>query len=163
MILRMILIATLLAGSLAACGKFTDTDAARIEENLRLQNEEIWSKGNFDFIPRLYTEDYVGHFPGGETIHGREALRDMVAAHRAAFPNWHEEVLEVMVDGNRAATFYHSQGTQEGDFLGLPASGRDIDILEASIYRMEDGKIAEQWAFPDILSLQQQLSGARGE
>ncbi len=152
-----VLLATVLAGTLYACGDFTSVHTTSVERTLELQHSEVWSKGNFDSISSIYTEDYVGHFPGGQTVNGRDGLRKAVQSHRASFPNWDEQVLEIIVDGNHAATRYRSRGTHEGEFLGIPATGNEIDVLEASIYRMVDGKIAEQWAFPDIASVQQQL------
>ena len=158
MILRAALLWTVLAANLIACSDSTNVDGARVERTLQLQHTEVWSKGNLDFISSIYTEDYVGHFPGGQTVNGRDGIRDAVESHRVSFPNWDEQILEIIVNGDRAATRYLSRGTHDGDFLGIPATGNEIEILEASIYRMVDGKIAEQWAFPDVASLQQQLS-----
>jgi steroid delta-isomerase-like uncharacterized protein len=155
---RTVLLATVLAGTLYACGEFTSVDIASVERALELQHSEVWSKGNFDSLSSIYTEDYVGHFPGGQTVNGRDGLRKSVRSHRISFPNWDEQVLEIIVDGNHAATRYRSRGTHDGEFLGIPATGNEIDVLEASIYHMVDGKIAEQWAFPDIASVQQQLA-----
>ena len=154
---RTVLLATVLACTLYACGDFTSVDIASVERTLELQHTEVWSKGNYDSLSSIYTEDYVGHFPGGQTVNGRDGLRKTVQSHRVSFPSWDEQVLEIIVDGNDAATRFRSRGTNEGEFLGIPATGNKIDILEASIYHMVDGKIAEQWAFPDVASLQQQL------
>ncbi len=158
-----VLLATVLAGTLYACGDFTSVYTTSVERTLELQHSEVWSKGNFDSLSSIYTEDYVGHFPGGQTVNGRDGLRKTVQSHRTSFPNWNEQVLEIIVDGNHAATRYRSRGTQDGAFLGIPATGNEIDVLEASIYQMVDGKIAEQWAFPDIASLQQQLAPQQNE
>jgi steroid delta-isomerase-like uncharacterized protein len=160
---RTVLLATVLASALCACGDFTSVDIASIERTLELQHLEVWSKGNFASLSSIYTEDYVGHFPGGQTVNGRDDLKKTVQAHRVSFPNWEEQVLEIIVDGDHAATRYRSRGTHDGEFLGIPATGNKIDILEASIYKMIDGKIAEQWAFPDIASLQQQLAPQQNE
>ncbi len=160
---RTVLLVTVLASALFACGDFTSVDIASVERTLELQHTEVWSKGNYDSLSSIYTEDYVGHFPGGQTVNGRDGLRKTVESHRISFPNWNEQVLEVIVDGNLAATRYRSRGTHDGEFLGIPATGNKIDVLEASIYHMVDGKIAEQWAFPDIASLQQQLAPQQNE
>ena len=158
MILRAALLGIVLASTLIACSDSPNVDTARVEKSLQLQHTEVWSKGNLDLISIIYTEDYVGHFPGGQTVNGRDGIRNTVESHRISFPNWDEQILEIIVNGNRAATRYRSRGTHDGKFLGVPATGNEIEILEASIYRMVDGQIAEQWAFPDVASLQQQLS-----
>ena len=135
-----------------------DVDYAKSKKALELQHTEIWSHGNVDLIASVYTEEYVGHFPAGETVEGHEGIRKCVEAHRISFPDWNEKILEIIVEGDRAATRYLSRGTHDGEFIGIAATGNEIVILEASIYRLVDGRIAEQWAFPDMASLQQQLS-----
>jgi predicted ester cyclase len=90
----------------------------------------VWSKGNFELISSIYTEDYVGHFPGGQTVNGRDGIRNVVASHRVSFPDWDEQVLEVIVSGERAATRYRSRGTHDGDFFGIPATGNVEISLE---------------------------------
>lgn len=119
---------------------------------------EIWSKGDVELIPDLFSENYVGHFPGDRTVHGREGLAAEVMAHRRAFPDWAEDVEDEIVDHDRIAARFTSRGTNTGDFLGKPATGARVEISEVSIFRLEDGKIAEQWVYPDILSLQRQLN-----
>lgn len=56
-----------------------------------------------------------------------------------------------------------STGTNEGSWLGNPPTGRRIQIHEMSILRIEDGKIAEQWLLPDMLSMQGQLAQPEDE
>jgi steroid delta-isomerase-like uncharacterized protein len=119
---------------------------------------EIWSKGKVELIPDLFSENYVGHFPGDQTVHGREGLAAEVTAHRTAFPDWAEEVEDEIVDRDRIAARFTSRGTNTGDFLGNPPTGARVEISEVAIFRLEDGKIAEQWVYPDILSLQRQLN-----
>jgi len=118
---------------------------------------DIWSKGNVDLIPKLFSESFVGHFPGGDTVHGREGLAAEVMAHRKAFPDWTEEVEDEIIDHDRVAVRFTSRGTNTGDFLGNPPTGNRVEISEVAIFRLEDGEIAEQWVYPDMLSLQRQL------
>ena len=123
---------------------------------------EVWSRGNVDLIPDLFSENYVGHFPGGETVHGRDGLAAQVIAHRKAFPDWTEGIEDEIVDHDRVAIRFTSRGTNRGDFLGNPPTGNSVEISEVVIFKFMDGKIAEQWVYPDILSLQSQLNaGAR--
>jgi predicted ester cyclase len=55
-------------------------------------------------------------------------------------------------------TRYQSTGTHEGEFQGVAATGRKTEISEVSIHRVLNGKIVEQWGFPDGLSHMQQLT-----
>lgn len=121
---------------------------------------EVWSEGNVDLIDELYARNYVGHFPA-ETFHGREGIRSHVTAHRTAFPDWTEEIVDIIADRDRVAVRFLSRGTNLGKFLDSPPTGHHVQISEAAIFKLEDGKIVEQWVYPDILSLQAQLRGQR--
>ena len=117
---------------------------------------EIWSKGNVDLIGDVFAEDFVGHFPA-ETVHGREGILAEVTAHRTAFPDWTEEVEDTIADRDRVVVRFTSRGTNLGDFLGNPPTGNHVEISEVAIFKLSDGRIVEQWVYPDILSLQRQL------
>lgn len=146
---------------LCSCGGSGDAQKADNIETVRSQHTEIWSRGDVSLIPEIYAEDYVGHFPGGRTVTGREGIRETIESFRAAFPDWMETVEQVVADGDRVVTVYRSTGTHTGEFLGNPATGNKVEILEASVFRMTEGRIAEQWAFPDVLSLQVQTTPGR--
>jgi steroid delta-isomerase-like uncharacterized protein len=118
---------------------------------------DLWSKGNVELIPALFSERYVGHFPGGDTVRGPEGLASAVMAHRRAFPDWTEEVEGVIIDHEWLAVRFTSRGTNLGDFLGNPPTGNHVEISEVAIFKLRDGRIVEQWVYPDILSLQRQL------
>lgn len=140
-----------------SCAPPDDSGEAEIGAVVRAVFSEIWSKGNMDLIPDLFSENFVGHFPGGATVHGREGLADEVIAHREAFPDWTEEVEDEINDHDQVAVRFTSRGTNTGDFLGSPPTGSRVEISEVAIFRLVDGKIAEQWVYPDMLSLQRQL------
>ncbi len=109
-------------------------------------------------IEELFAEDYVGHFPVG-VVHGPDGVLARVTAHRTAFPDWTEEVDETIADGGKVVTRFTSRGTNLGAFLGRPATSKQVEISEVCIHRLVDGKIVEQWVFPDMRSMQMQLHG----
>lgn len=121
-------------------------------------NEEVWNEGNLENLEEMFSADVVEHFlPDGSGTRGLDALREHIRDHRRAFPDWREKINHIVADGNFIAIQYTSTGTNEGDFLGNPATGRQICINEMCIFRVEDGKIAELWLLPDLLSLKEQL------
>ena len=129
--------------------------ARNIEVAYRVPSE-IWSKGSVGLIDELFADNFVGHFPE-ETVHGRDELRAQVIAHRSAFPDWTEEVVDTIADRDRVVIRFRSRGTNLGEFLGGEPTGNRVEISEVAIFRFDDGKIVEQWVYPDILSLQRQL------
>lgn len=125
------------------------------------QHTELWSRGNLALIDACYADDFVGHFPGC-VARGHEGIRGQVVGHRTAFPDWGEEILDVIVEGGTVVTRFRSRGTDLGGFMGNPPTGRKIEITEVCVFRIRDGKIAEQWVYPDIVALQGQLGSAPG-
>ena len=119
---------------------------------------EVWNQGNYDVIPEIYAEDYQSHFICGLEVGGQDGIREFVSGHRRSFPDWTEKVVDIVADGDRVVTRYISTGTHEGEFQGIAPTGRTITIAEVSIHRVLNGKIVEQWGFPDGLSHVQQLT-----
>ena len=119
---------------------------------------EVWNQGNYDVIPEIYAEDYQAHFICGLEVGGLAGIREFVSGHRRSFPDWTEKVVDIVADGDRVVTRYISTGTHEGKFQGIAPTGRRVTISEVSIHRVLNGKIVEQWGFPDGLSHVQQLT-----
>lgn len=165
-LMMIMVVASLLAVSLVT-GCRTTTSESVLERNKRLvlhMNDQLWNKGNLDIIDELYAPDFVRHFlPNGSESRGIDNLRDHVRRHREAFPDWREEIRQIVAEGDLVVIRFVSTGTNEGSWLGDPATGNTIRINEMSILRIEDGKIAEQWLLPDLFSMQQQLSRPKDE
>ena len=139
-------------------GCATSDDPIEVK-NIKVVHEvfsEIWSKGNVDLIGDLYAEDFVGHFPA-DTVYGQEGIQEEVIGHRRAFPDWAERVEDTIADRDRVVVRFTSRGTNLGDFLGNPPTRNRVEISEVAIFRLSNGKIVEQWVYPDILSMQRQL------
>ncbi len=141
---------------LTACTSGTESREPAIRI-VMTQHAEIWSQGRIDRIPEIYAPDFVGHFPGG-TVRGPQGIRQRVESLRTAFPDWNEEVVDVIVEGNRVVTRFVSSGTNLGPFQGKEPTGRTIEISEVAIFRVLEDRIAEQWVYPDLQSMQEQLS-----
>jgi steroid delta-isomerase-like uncharacterized protein len=154
--LRIVVLSAVLAGTVYACSNAIDAVKTRNIEVVERQHAELWSEGNLDLIPADYSVGFIGHFPAG-IVHGHAGLSTRVEAHRMAFPDWTEVVDDVVADGDRVVTRITSRGTNLGEFLGRPATGKHVEISEACIYRLEDGKIVEQWVYPDFRSMRSQL------
>jgi len=156
-----ILVGMLFAASLTITGCESNQEATLEERNKELihrYNEEIWNKGNLEKMDELCSADFVRHFvPDSSIIKGLDELRESVRNHRQAFPDWAEEIKQIVAEGDLVATHFTSTGTNTGSFLGNPPTGKQIHINEMSTYRIVDGKIVEQWLLPDLLSLSQQL------
>ena len=65
----------------------------------------------------------------------------------------------MIAEQDRVVARFTSSGTNLGDFLGSPPTGNRVEISEVAVFRLRDGKIVEQWVYPDILTMQRQLRG----
>ncbi|MET9026378.1 ester cyclase [Nocardia sp. NPDC004168] len=75
----------------------------------------------------------------------------------AAFPDWHWDMRNLLVDGDYIALHFTVTGTHRGAFRGIEATGRRVTISELTLYRLEDGKFAEVWDQADMDALMKQI------
>jgi predicted ester cyclase len=78
---------------------------------------------------------------------------------RAAFPDWHQELVEVVEDGDTVVARYRCTGTHLGDWRGLAPTGRTMRVDEVHIYHLRAGRIAGVWALEDTWTRMRQLAG----
>jgi predicted ester cyclase len=131
------------------------TDLAN-KEMLVALFEEIVNQKQLDKIDEYFAEDYVEHSPTGD-IQGRDAFKQFVAGFLAAFPDSHNEVSDYVSDGDLAYWTVRWTGTHTGEFNGIPATGKKVDILILNKGVTRDGKAVEHWTGNDALALMMQL------
>ncbi len=132
------------------------------EENKRISRrvvEEAFSQGNVDVIDELVGENFMNHDPASppDLLPGREGLKQLVRFYKTAFPDAQVTVEDQIAEGDKVATRYTGQGTHQGDFAGIPATGRQVTVTGISIDRIEGGKIVETWNQLDQVGMLQQL------
>jgi steroid delta-isomerase-like uncharacterized protein len=157
------LIAT--SAAITGCGTTNlDSTLERNKQLVRQMNAEVWNNANLDAIEGLFTPDFVLHFlPDGSDTSGLKNLREHVRELHGAFPDWSENIKRIVAERDLVVIHYVSSGTNQGQWLGTPPTGNGVQVNEMSIFRIEDGRIAEQWLLPDVASMQQQLAGAGDE
>ena len=129
----------------------------RNKEVVRASHERVWSQGNLALADQLYTADFVCHFLVGPEWRGLQGLKERVQDLRRSFPDWTERIEEIIAEGDRVAVRFASTGTHLGEFRGTPATGKKVSIQEVAFYRIVNGRIAEQWGFPDLLKMGRQI------
>jgi predicted ester cyclase len=86
-----------------------------------------------------------------------QRVKRLFAEFRSAFPDWHEEIVELVAEGNTVAGRFRCSGTHLGEFLGEAPTGRRMEVDEVFFMRSEDGKFVDFWALEDSLSRMRQL------
>jgi steroid delta-isomerase-like uncharacterized protein len=119
---------------------------------------ELISAGDIDGFGDLVAEDFVEHeeTPGLEP--GKEGVKQLFRMYKAAFPDLRMEAEDILVSGDKVVARVRGTGTQQGEFMGMPATGRSIDVQLIDIIRFgDDGLAHEHWGVFDALTLMQQL------
>lgn len=119
---------------------------------------DLINGGDIDGFGSLLADDFVEH----EHLPGLEPTKDGVLAffrmQKAAFPDMRMDVQDVIASGDRVVIRVRYTGTHGGDFMGMPATGRRVDVQLIDIMGMgEDGLCHEHWGVMDQMTLMQQL------
>ena len=84
-------------------------------------------------------------------------VKRLFAEFRSAFPDWQEETVELVAEGNTVAGRFKCSGTHKGVFLGEAPTGKRMEVEEVFFLRAEDGKFVDFWALEDSLGRMRQL------
>jgi predicted ester cyclase len=88
-------------------------------------------------------------------------LRRAFDQFRAAFPDWHQEIIELVAERDTIVARFRCTGTHHGPWQGLQPTGRAMAIDEVYFFRIVDGRLARAWGLEDTWTRHQQLQGKR--
>lgn len=135
-----------------------DTRERHHEELARRFHEEVWGNRNLEYIDEAVAEEFVGHDPAlPDPVEGPAGVRETADQFQTAFPDASVEIEQTVADGDRLALHRTLRGTHERAFMGIEPTGADVDVAGMAIYRIEDGRIAEEWQVMDMFGLLVQL------
>ena len=119
---------------------------------------EIWNLGALDVVDEVIAENYLGYIPAmPDAIRGTEGFKQLITTYRTGYPDVHVSVEDMVAEGDRVVVRWTSRGTNTGSLMGMPATGKPVEVAGISIFRFEDGKVAEEWEGFDTLGMMQQL------
>ncbi|MGC5168789.1 ester cyclase [Luteimicrobium sp. DT211] len=108
----------------------------------------------------LVAEDFVEQNPLPGQGPGRAGLADVLAGMVAGFPDMHWDVLDTLVEGDRIMSLSTWTGTHDGEFMGIPPTGRTVSVEAWTIDRYRDGRLVESRILMDVTGLLGQLGVA---
>jgi steroid delta-isomerase-like uncharacterized protein len=119
---------------------------------------ELISAGDIEAFGRHMADDFVDH----EELPGLAPTKDGVLAffrmQLAAFPDTRMEVQDIVASGDKVVARVRYLGTNRGEFMGAPATGKSVDLQLIDIFRFgDDGLAREHWGVMDQLAMMQQL------
>jgi len=127
------------------------------KEVIRAFTEDVLNKGRWERMQDLVKEDFIELDPLPGQQQGREGLKDVLVGMRTAFPDMHWTVSEQICEGDKVVTRFTWTGTHRDTFIGIPATGKPVEVKGVVIDRLEAGKMADSRILMDTLGLLQQL------
>lgn len=124
---------------------------------LALRMYELFESDDIDAFDGLVAEDVVDHNPFPGQPDGLEGVKFLTRMIRSAFPDFHQDIKDVIAEGDRVAVHSTMTGTQRGEFMGVPATGRRIEVDSIDIFRFDSGKAVEHWGLFDQMTFMAQL------
>jgi steroid delta-isomerase-like uncharacterized protein len=110
---------------------------------------------------RLYHPEWTGHFPGMPPL-DLDGHRQYSETMAVAFPDLERTIDDLVAEGDRVVARWTARGTHSGDLMGVPPSGVVATSSGITVFRIADGRIAEEWSESDMLGLLQQLGAIPG-
>jgi steroid delta-isomerase-like uncharacterized protein len=131
-----------------------------VEANIKAYShtwDEIMNKGKLDmFNDSNFTKDVVMHVMPADIV-GIDSSRAYYANFLTGFSKIQFTIKDVFGQGEKLVKHWNFKGTHTGDFFGIPATGKTVNIDGTTIVRMSNGKIAEERDFFDNLDFMTQL------
>jgi steroid delta-isomerase-like uncharacterized protein len=120
------------------------------------------SAGNLTVIDETIADDFIEHeeFPGIEP--NKEGVKQFFALFRSAFPDLKLEAHEIVVESDLLCARATFSGTHQGEFMGMPPTGKQIKVEGFDMVRFRDGLVTEHWGLMDAMTMMQQLGAIPG-
>lgn len=107
-------------------------------------------------IDEIIHPDYIYRTPDQE-LHGRQALSESFIDYHNALPDLHVSIDELICTEDKAVLVFTLTGAHISDLMGIPASGKQLNVNAMTCSRFENGQIIEEWGLLDQLSMLQRL------
>jgi steroid delta-isomerase-like uncharacterized protein len=138
-----------------------ESDNAGAQANVDLVRAAFaaFNSGQLDACVEFITDDFIINIAGMPfQMRGRDAWMQNAQVMFNAFPGIQGRIEDIFSAGDRVAVRLTMTGTQEGEFVGIPATGRTVEYTSIEIYRIADGLLAEEWISSDMATLMRQLT-----
>ena len=118
--------------------------------------EEFCNGRRAEVADEIIAPDFVSHGPQAPPATGPEGVKARVAVYQDALDG-HWQVDELFSAGDRVVARWTGSGTHRAELMGVEPTGKSISVEAMSVFRIADGKIAEEWTVWDALGLLQQV------
>ena len=119
--------------------------------------DEVFRRQHVDALDELLTDDFVEHLPAPGQAADRQGAKTFISHMLQAFPDLDFEIQQEIAEGDAIAVVGMMTGTHQGEFLGVPATGRPVRVSVMDTSRVRDGKFSDHWGMVDVPTLMAQV------
>jgi steroid delta-isomerase-like uncharacterized protein len=128
------------------------------EENKALIRGYIegMNQGNMAVLEEFMAPNHISHHGAIET-NGAEEFIQFMSMVKTAFPDWEFTIEDQIAEGDKEVHRWTGRGTHQGEWMGVPPTGKEIEIMGIYVSQIVEGQIVEEWGLFDQFGLMQQL------
>ena len=135
-----------------------ETKTLNANKKIARQSFEYLQKGDYDSLEKICDiKKFKLHFPGFKNALSYKEAEKMNDEYLAAFPDTKITIENQIAEGDLVVSRVIYQGTNKGEFRGMPASGKKVKTTGLSMHRILNGKIVEEWDEIDAMGMMQQM------
>ena len=119
---------------------------------------DLINAGDIGGFGEHLAEDFIDHEVTPGLAPTKAGVKDFFQMQLAAFPDLHMAVEDVVANGQKAVARVRYTGTNRGAFMGMPATGKSVDVQLIDMFAFgDDGRVREHWGVIDLMAMMQQL------
>lgn len=118
---------------------------------------EILNQEKHAVIDEVYADDLIVHDSFVGTMQGVQVMKELIALFDAGFPHHRVEVHSITAEGDLVSVLHTHSAVHNGEFNGIPATGRSVVVPGIELFRVADGRIVEFWRHDNDLGLLMQI------
>ncbi|MEO0962364.1 MAG: ester cyclase [Pseudomonadota bacterium] len=128
------------------------------EQIVREACQTVWNDFEIDRVGEFYADDYTADYPMGDAWGcGVDGVKAYATLMRSAFPDYTEEVEDLIAQGDKVVVCLRVRGTHRGELFGIPPTNKTVDARDITICEVRDGKIIKQTGLSDTFTMYTQL------
>lgn len=118
--------------------------------------ERVWREKDLTAMDAYFDPNVVVHSPLGE-FKGIQFIKEVFQKWLIAFPDLVVSEVQVIEQEDRIVRQWEARGTHQGAFKGISATGRPVNYSGATVYRIQEGKVVEYWAYVNVAHVLSQI------
>ena len=121
---------------------------------------DLWNRWDDSVVDQIISPDIQFRGSLGVTVSGRDGFRGYVAQVRAAFPDFHNQVDEILAEGDGVMARLTYSGTHMGELYGAAPTGNRVEYGGIAYFKILEGRITSGLVYGDTIGLMRQIGAA---